>query len=146
MSFERKSHGWIRIRICSSICKGRTCMFGIVWLFLLAIPFLFCTCENHKTAKCMVNLENAWKVFQISQALQKQHQQNIQPGWWRSWRQVLNWKWWCWNTNNHHLLPKERWECDEIMILSSAKWSTNPLHGNPSKHRCFERIHADVPV
>ena len=141
MSFERKSHGWIRIRTFSSIFKGRTCMFGIVWLLLLAIPFLFCACENHKTAKCMVNLENAWKVFQISQALQKQHQQNIQPGWWRSWRQVLNWKWWCWNTNNHHSLPKERWDYNielcqmEHKSIAWKSFKTSMLWAN--SHGCI---------
>lgn len=141
MSFERKSHGWIRIRIFSSIFKGRTCMFDIVWLILLAIPFLFCTCEDRKTAKCMVNLENAWKVFQISQALQKQHQQNILPGWWRSWRQVLNWKWWCWNTNNHHLLPKERWDYNielcqmEHKSIAWKSFKTSMLWAN--SHGCI---------
>ncbi len=72
ISFERKSHGWIRMRTFSSMFKGRLSMLDFVLLFLLAIPFLFCTWEDH-------TMQSAWsslmceKCFKF-QALQKQHQ------------------------------------------------------------------------
>ena len=72
ISFERKSHGWIRMRTFSSMFKGSLSMLDFVLLFLLAIPFLFCTWEDH-------TMQSAWsslmceKCFKF-QALQKQHQ------------------------------------------------------------------------
>lgn len=132
LSLERKSHGWIRIR-AERVCLALFDSFYLLSHFCFALV---------KTAK----LQSAWSTLRMYEKCFKFHKPcknsinktscQVDGG--------AEGKYWIENDGVEILIttiysPKS----DEIIILSSAKWSTNPLHGNPSKHRCFEMLWAN---